>query len=121
MNPSNPKTGDIFLADLEPVKGSEQGRQRPVIVFQNPDLGRYTSTLIYIPLTTQLSRVGLPGTCFIRKSVSGLSQDSVALCFQMRAIDKVRLVKRYGAMDPETLNALADAVLSALGIDFESK
>lgn len=52
MNSSRPKTGDIFLADLDPVRGSEQGKQRPVIVFQNPDLSGFTSTVICIPLTT---------------------------------------------------------------------
>ncbi|MGD0883636.1 MAG: type II toxin-antitoxin system PemK/MazF family toxin [Thermodesulfovibrionales bacterium] len=121
MNSSRPKTGDIFLADLDPVRGSEQGKQRPVIVFQNPDLSGFTSTLICIPLTTTLSRVGLPGTCFVRKGVGGLPQDSIALCFQMRAIDKMRLLKRYGTVDTSTRKVLADAVLSALGIDIEEK
>lgn len=111
------KTGDVFLADLEPVKGSEQGKQRPVIVFQNPDLNKFTSTLICIPLTTNLLRNGLPGTCFIKKGNGGLPQDSIALCFQLRAIDKGRLTKRYGTLKPATLNALAEAVLSAMGVE----
>lgn len=42
MTASHPKTGDVFLVDLDPVKGSEQGRVRPVIVFQNTDLSRQT-------------------------------------------------------------------------------
>lgn len=119
MTPIRPKTGDIFLADLEPVKGSEQGRERPVIVFQNPDLGRFTTTVICIPLTTNLSRRGLLGTCFIKKGDGGLSQDSIALCFQLRAIDKSRLTKKYGALSHRTLNAVAEAVLSAMGIELE--
>lgn len=117
MTAFRPRTGDIYLADLEPVKGSEQGRKRPVVVFQNPDLGKYTSTVICVPLTTNISRSGLPGTCFIKKDEGGLTQDSIALCFQLRAIDKSRLVKKYGALNTKTLNALADAILSALGID----
>ena len=117
MTAFRPRTGDIYLADLEPVKGSEQGRKRPVVVFQNPDLGKYTSTVICVPLTTNISRGGLPGTCFIKKDEGGLTQDSVALCFQLRAIDKSRLVKKYGTLNAGTLNALADAILSALGID----
>ncbi|MBI4377892.1 MAG: type II toxin-antitoxin system PemK/MazF family toxin [Nitrospinae bacterium] len=115
----HPKTGDIFLANLDPVKGSEQGRERPVIVFQNPVLNRFTSTYLCIPLTTNLSRKSIIGTCFIKKGDGGLSQDSVALCFQMRAIDKSRLLKKYGTLNRTTLNALANAVLSAIGIDFE--
>ncbi len=118
---TRPKTGDVFIADLEPVKGSEQGKRRPVIVFQNPDLNRFTSTFLCIPLTTNLSRVGLPGTCFIRKGVGGLPEDSVALCFQMRAIDKARFGKRYGSIDSKTHHVIADAILSALGIDLRER
>jgi mRNA interferase MazF len=119
LTASRPKTGDIFLADLEPVKGSEQGRERPVIVFQNPDLSRFTTTLICIPLTSNLARMGLPGTCFIKKGNGGLPQDSIALCFQLRAMDKSRLTKKYGALSDTTLNAVAEAVLSAVGIDLD--
>lgn len=119
MTTFRPKTGDVFLANLELVKGSEQGGERPVIVFQNPDLNKFTSTFICIPLTTNLSRMGLPGTCFIKKGDGGLPQDSIALCFQLKAIDKSRLTKRYGALRPATLNALAEAVLSAMGIDLK--
>lgn len=119
MTSIHPKTGDIFLADLDPVRGSEQGRERPVIIFQNPDLRKFTSTYLCIPLTTNLSRMSLPGTCFIKKGDGGLSQDSVALCFQLRAIDKSRLIKKYGTLDNKTLNSLTNAILSALGIDIE--
>ena len=119
MTTIHPKTGDIFLANLDPVKGSEQGRERPVIVFQNPALNRFTSTYLCIPLTTNLSRKSIIGTCFIKKGDGGLPQDSVALCFQMRAIDKSRLLKKYGTLNRATLNALANAILSAIGIDFE--
>jgi mRNA-degrading endonuclease toxin of MazEF toxin-antitoxin module len=42
-------TGEVYNADLEPVQGSEQGKTRPVFVFQNPDLARFTSTALCIP------------------------------------------------------------------------
>lgn len=119
MTSINPKSGDILLASLDPVKGSEQGKDRPVIVFQNPDLSQFTSTFLCIPLTTNLSRMSIPGTCFIKKGNGGILQDSVALCFQLRAIDKSRLIKKYGTLDRVTLDSLANAILSALGIDFE--
>ncbi len=119
MIASHPKTGDVFLVDLDPVKGSEQGRVRPVIVFQNPDLSRFTSTYLCIPLTTNLSRMSIPGTCFLKKGEGGLSKDAVALCFQLRAIDKSRLIKKYGRISSGALQSLADAILSATGIDLE--
>lgn len=119
MKTIQPKTGDVFFVKLDPVKGSEQGGERPVIVFQNPDLTIFTSTYLCIPLTTNLSRNGLPGTCRIQRGDGGLTQDSVALCFQIRAIDESRLIKKYGTLSRATLATLANAVLSAIGIDLE--
>ena len=114
-----PKTGDIYLADLEPVKGSEQGMKRPVVVFQNPDVSAFTTTVICIPLTSNKARLGFPGTCILKKGIGGLPEDSIALCFQMRAIDKTRLGKRYGNIGGSTLSDLADGILSAVGIQYE--
>ena len=116
-----PQTGEVYLADLGPVRGSEQGLKRPVILFQNPDLARFTSTRLAIPLTTNLARLGWPGTCSIQKGEGGLPQESVALAFQMRAVDGARLGKLYGRVSPATLEAVADAVLQAVGIGFSSR
>ncbi len=112
-------TGEVYNANLEPVRGSEQGKARPVVVFQNPDLARFTSTALCIPLTSSLKRLGLPGTCIIRQGDGGLSHDSVALAFQMRALDSSRLGTRIGQISSSTVEALADAVMNALGIIVE--
>lgn len=117
----NAQTGEVYLADLEPIRGSEQGLKRPVLIFQSPDLARFTSTRLAIPLTSNLARLGWPGTCSIRKGEGGLPQESVALAFQMRALDGVRLGKRYGRVSSATLEAVADAILSAVGIGFSGK
>lgn len=112
----SPLSGEIYNASLEPVRGSEQGKTRPVVVFQNPDLARFTSTVICIPLTSNLKRLGIPGTCFIKQGDGGLLKDSVALAFQMRALDASRLGPRIGRLSAPALDCLADAVLNALGI-----
>lgn len=117
----SPQTGEIYLADLDPIRGSEQGFRRPVLVFQSPDLSRFTSTYLAIPLTTNLRTLGWPGTCSIRKGEGGLPRESVALAFQMRAVDKVRFEKRYGRVSASTLDAVAEAVLKAVGIGFSSR
>lgn len=114
----NPQTGEVYAADLDPTRGSEQGMKRPVLIFQKPDLAQYTSTRLAIPLTTNLERLGCPGTCSIKKGEAGLPEESVALAFQMRAVDTVRLGKRYGRVSPETLENVADAILDAVGIRF---
>ena len=116
---TRPVTGEIYNANLEPVRGSEQGKVRPVVVFQNPDLARFTSTALSIPLTSNLNRLGLPGTCLLKRGDGGLSMDSVALAFQMRALDVSRLGPRIGRLSQSAVEALADAVLNALGISVE--
>lgn len=115
-----PAAGEVYAADLEPIRGSEQGKTRPVVVFQNPNLSRFTSTVLCIPLTTNLGRLGLPGTCLIKQDDGGLPQDSAALAFQVRALDGLRLGRRYGKVSTETLNDLADALLNAFGIIVEN-
>ncbi|NNN06425.1 MAG: type II toxin-antitoxin system PemK/MazF family toxin [Elusimicrobia bacterium] len=114
-----PKSGDVYLADFEPTRGSEQGRKRPVVVFQNINLAGFTSTRLCVPLTSNLNRRGLPGTCSIRKGEAGLPQESVALAFQMRAMDISRFEKRYGRLSQESLEQVANAILNALGISFD--
>jgi len=118
---NKPVTGEIYLANLEPIQGSEQGGRRTVIVFQNPNLARFTSTVLCVPTTTNLARLGLPGTCFIKQGEGGLNQDSVALAFQARALDASRLSRRFGKLSQEILEDLADAVLDAFGVTVEEK
>jgi mRNA interferase MazF len=113
-------SGEVHRARLDPTEGSEQSKTRPVIVLQNPDLERFTSTVLCIPLTTNMTRLGLPGTCLIPQGEAGLGQESVALAFQMRALDASRLGKRFGKVSAETLEAVADAALNALGVVIES-
>jgi mRNA interferase MazF len=48
------KRGEIWLANLNPVQGSEQAGTLPVLIFQNDQISRYTSTVLVIPLTTNL-------------------------------------------------------------------
>jgi mRNA interferase MazF len=107
--------GEIWLANLDPTKGSEQAGTRPIIIFQESTLSKFTSTIITIPLTTNLRRSALP-TCFmIPKGQGGLNQDSVALCHQLRVLDKTRLIKKLGKLESEVIANLENIVLFTLG------
>ncbi|MCU0540919.1 MAG: type II toxin-antitoxin system PemK/MazF family toxin [Oscillatoriaceae cyanobacterium Prado104] len=48
--------GEIWIANLDPTQGSEQAGVRPTIIFQNDTISRYTTTVISIPLSTNLWR-----------------------------------------------------------------
>lgn len=83
--------GEVWLANLDPTKGFEQAGTRPVIIFQDDIVAELSTTVITIPLTTNLRRVSLP-TCLLIPSGEGrLERNSVALCHQLRVIDKTRL------------------------------
>lgn len=73
------KRGEIWLADLNPIRGSEQAGTRPVLILQNNSINRFTSTFLAIPFTTNLRRASLPTCVMIHKGEGGLSSDSVAL------------------------------------------
>ena len=87
-----PERGEIWLADLNPQRGTEPGKTRPVLIMQAQSLlnAGHPSTLI-IPLTTKLTVDAEP--LRIRVPASGrLLRDSDLLIDQLRAIDNRRLV-----------------------------
>ena len=107
--------GEIWLANLDPTQGSEQAGTRPIIIFQENTVSKFTSTIITIPLTTNLRRAALPTCLLISHGHGGLNQDSVALCHQLRVLDKTRLIKRIGQLDFEAIARLESVVLFTLG------
>lgn len=109
--------GDLCIADLNPVQGSEQSGIRPVIVFQNNEISHYSSTIIIIPLTTNLRRADLPTCITILPDGNELNEKSVALCHQIRVIDKSRIKKKIGKISPLNLFELEATVLLTLGYD----
>ena len=107
--------GEIWLANLDPTQGAEQAGTRPIIIFQENTVSKFTSTIITIPLTTNLRRAALPTCLLISNGQGGLNQDSVALCHQLRVLDKTRLIKRIGQLDFEAIARLESVVLFTLG------
>lgn len=110
------KRGDIWLANLNPTRGSEQAGTRPVLIFQNSIVNRFTTTVLAIPLTTNLRRATLPSCTRIAKGEGGLTSDSVVLCHQLRVLDKTRLFRKLGTITPHRLAIVEDCVLFTMGI-----
>lgn len=113
------RRGEIWLADLNPVRGSEQAGVRPVLIFQNDTVGKFTTTVITLPLTTNLRRAALTSCVAINKGEGGLSEDSVVLCHQLRVLDKTRLQRKLGEISQTKLTEIEDCVLFTLGIEFD--
>ncbi|MBI4789055.1 MAG: type II toxin-antitoxin system PemK/MazF family toxin [Chloroflexi bacterium] len=106
--------GDVYLADLNPVVGSEQAGTRPVVIIQNSALNRVTRTVVIVPFTSNLRRAELPTGTLIPKGEGGLSQDSVALCHQIRVLDKSRLTARLGKLSNEWMTKIDETLAFVL-------
>jgi mRNA interferase MazF len=108
--------GEVWLVDLGQPKGDhEQAGRRPAVIFQTDDLSPL-STVVVIPLTTQIRRAGVVNTVWIPAKEAGQDQDSVALCHQIRALDRRKLVHKIGELEPERLSEIEASVLFVLGI-----
>ncbi len=108
--------GEIWLADLNPTRGSEQAGVRPIIIFQSDSLNKFTTTVLAIPLTTNLRRASLPSCVFVPRKEGGLSSDSVALCHQLRVLDKTRLQRKLEKLSQQILSTIEKRMLFTIGI-----
>jgi mRNA interferase MazF len=109
--------GEVWLADLNPVRGSEQAGIRPVLIFQTDSINRFTTTVLTIPFTTNLRRASLPSCVQVSENEGGLTSDSVALCHQLRVLDKTRLTKKLGKLSNAVIAEIEECVLFTLGYE----
>ena len=94
--------GDIYIADLNPVKGSEQSGKRPVVIISGDTLNNNLPVCIVCPLTSNMKNYYGCVPIFKSKS-NGLSSDSEILTFQIRTISQDRLTKKVGRVTKEQL------------------
>ncbi|MFA5791462.1 MAG: type II toxin-antitoxin system PemK/MazF family toxin [Candidatus Paceibacterota bacterium] len=89
------KKGDIYLIDLASSFGHEQFGLRPAIIVSPLVAGM----IVVIPLTTNLEALCFPYTLSILlDSTNNLTQNSVALVFQIKSIDQKRIKKKIGSI-----------------------
>ena len=104
--------GDIYRVNLEPTLGSEQqGAARLCVVMSITPFNKQFKTVGVIPLSTS-ARAHAP----VSVSVPSAGEFSVALCYQLRTVDKVRLLKRTGELSAADMAALEAAVKQVYGL-----
>ncbi|HLC22687.1 MAG TPA: type II toxin-antitoxin system PemK/MazF family toxin [Candidatus Nanoarchaeia archaeon] len=108
--------GDIVIAGLEPVQGSEQGGTRPVLIIQNNISNEYSPTTIVAPLTSKIPSKEYPTNVFISKTESHLDKDSTILLNQLRTIDKSRVLKRISSLNSFLMNKVDLALKVSLAL-----
>lgn len=110
------KRGEVWLVNLDPTIGHEIKKSRPAVIIQN-DLGnKYSPITIVAPLTSQNLEKVYPFEVLLLKKNLGLEKDSKVLLNQIRAIDKRRLLRRFGKVDTETLGEIDESIKISLGL-----
>ncbi len=111
------KRGDIVLATLEPVKGSEQGKTRPCLIIQN-DLGNTVSPTTIVAAITSKSEKEYPFTVQAQKGESNLPKDSTILLNQLRTVSiEHRVIKKLGMLKPKTMKKVDEALKTSLALE----
>jgi len=105
--------GDVCWADLPDPAGSGPGFRRPVVVVQGNPLNRSrVSTVVCVPLTSNLRWADAPGNLLLRARSTGLPKDSVANVSQIVTIDRTLLSRHVGRLSQRQL----DLVLAGIDI-----
>jgi mRNA interferase MazF len=106
--------GEVWRADLSPTRGTEQSGVRPILVVQTDRANPHSPHTIIVPFTTRIRHKLLPSHVLVPAGEGGLTQDSVALCEQIRVIDRSRLMVRLGQLSSQRLQEIADALKTIL-------
>ena len=110
------RRGEIYIANLEPVVGSEQGGERPVLVIQNNVGNTHSPTVIVLAITSRCQKKKSMPTHIPIES-SDLSMSSIALAEQVRTVDKSRLTRYVGRASKESMSAVDQALKISMGVE----
>ena len=96
------KQTEIWYADLNPIRGSEQAGHRPVLIISGNMLNKHLDIVIVCPLTTKIKNY--KGNLVLTPTKqNGLDSTSEILTFHIRSISKDRLIKKVGEIGDEEL------------------
>jgi mRNA interferase MazF len=108
--------GEVWWADLGEPTGSEPGFRRPVIVVQGDSFNRSRiSTVVCVPLTSNLRWVDAPGNVALAAGITGLTKDSVVNVSQIVTLDKTSLTERAGSLPDAKLELVLTGIDIVLG------
>ena len=108
----------VFLAFLNPVRGSEQSGRRPVLVVSREEINQLLPVVNTVPLTSRKpGRRIYPNEALVPSGTACLRVDSIALCYQVRTVDKGRLERQLGEVaDMRIRRAITEALRFQLEI-----
>ena len=112
-----PLRGEVFMANLEPSEGSEQGGTRPVVVVSRDALNRFSPVVVVCSITDAANKKKIyPSHVKVAAGVGGLRLDSIVVCEQVRAISKTRLKDQVGKFDKSVMTSVEAALKITLDL-----
>jgi len=110
------KQFDIWIADLEPQRGTETGKIRPVLILQTNLLKDHPSSVI-CPITTNVTPESDILRVHIKKGTANLQKDSDIMIDQIRAIDNRRLINKVGELPLDLQTKVKENIKIFLDLD----
>lgn len=101
--------GDVWWVNFDPTQGSELRKTRPAVVLTADALNRLRRTVVVVPLSTGPA----PRPPLVVAAPSA-GPGSVAVCDQVRVVDKGRLTRRAGQLSAADLRAIEDGMRAVL-------
>ncbi|ADE13516.1 PemK family protein [Nitrosococcus halophilus Nc 4] len=101
--------GEVYWVNLDPTQGSEIRKQRPCVLVGATPINKARRTVIVVPLSTS-AKPNPPLTI----PIQCLNRQIVAVCDQIRAIDKTRLLKSAGRLSKEDMKAINEGLRQVL-------
>jgi mRNA interferase MazF len=105
------RRGEVWWVDLDPTRGSEIRKTRPAAILSVDALNRVRRTVVVVPLSSSPH----PRPPLV-VAVPSAGAGSVAVCDQVRAVDKGRLARRQGLLSDADLREIEDGVRAVLGL-----
>jgi mRNA interferase MazF len=111
------KQYEIWIADLNPTKGTEPGKVRPVIIVQTDLLNKHHPSSIICPLTTNVQQETEILRVHVKKGCCGLNEECDIMVDQTRAIDNKRLIKKLGSAPTDIISILKENLKIVLDLE----
>ena len=105
--------GDVFWADLEPTKGTEQAGRRPVLVISHEVFNAHSGTVIALAVTSQPQKAGFPLTFDLPSNL--LPKPSWVKISQIRTLSTERLSHRLARLEESEVNRIIEGLLDIVG------
>ena len=113
---AKPKRGEVWRVELEPIRGSEQDKTRPVVVMSAANVGRPT-VFVCVPITGFQNVHATFDWCvpIAPDTINGLTKPSTVDASQIRALDVERFETKLGKLSSLAIESVAAAVVGCVG------